>query len=183
MDVLMPQPGETVAEAKITTWFKAVGDTVKPGDNLFEIERGELAIERLDTDEIGDVLSARGGEDRVEEGAFCRHGARCRPAGDDDPARWFRPRKLGEGGVHLGDQFFAFRIRADRLRDLPRCVADLVEVFRRRHFDEVCADPPQQHARRRRGECAGQYEIGMLARDLLRRSVVDGDAERFNGQI
>ena len=28
MDILMPQLGETVAEGKITTWFKAVGDSV-----------------------------------------------------------------------------------------------------------------------------------------------------------
>jgi pyruvate dehydrogenase E2 component (dihydrolipoamide acetyltransferase) len=34
MDLLMPQLGETVAEGKITKWFKSAGDTVKPGDNL-----------------------------------------------------------------------------------------------------------------------------------------------------
>ena len=34
MDVLMPQLGETVAEGKITKWFKAAGDKVAPGDNL-----------------------------------------------------------------------------------------------------------------------------------------------------
>ena len=41
----MPQPGETVAEAKITTWFKAVGDAIKPGDNLFEIETDKVSME------------------------------------------------------------------------------------------------------------------------------------------
>jgi pyruvate dehydrogenase E2 component (dihydrolipoamide acetyltransferase) len=45
MDVLMPQLGETVAEGKITTWFKAVGDAVKPGDNLFEIETDKVSME------------------------------------------------------------------------------------------------------------------------------------------
>jgi pyruvate dehydrogenase E2 component (dihydrolipoamide acetyltransferase) len=45
MDILMPQPGETVAEAKITAWFKAVGDTIKPGDNLFEIETDKASME------------------------------------------------------------------------------------------------------------------------------------------
>jgi pyruvate/2-oxoglutarate dehydrogenase complex dihydrolipoamide acyltransferase (E2) component len=45
MDVLMPQLGETVAEGKITTWFKTVGDTVKPGDNLFEIETDKVSME------------------------------------------------------------------------------------------------------------------------------------------
>jgi pyruvate dehydrogenase E2 component (dihydrolipoamide acetyltransferase) len=42
MDVLMPQLGETVAEGKITQWFKAAGDAVKPGDNLFEIETDKV---------------------------------------------------------------------------------------------------------------------------------------------
>src|SRR5258707_14376227 len=45
MDILMPQLGETVAEGKITTWFKAIGDAVKPGDNLFEIETDKVSME------------------------------------------------------------------------------------------------------------------------------------------
>jgi len=45
MDVLMPQLGETVAEGKISTWFKSVGDAVKPGDNLFEIETDKVSME------------------------------------------------------------------------------------------------------------------------------------------
>jgi pyruvate dehydrogenase E2 component (dihydrolipoamide acetyltransferase) len=45
MDVLMPQLGETVAEGKVTKWFKAAGDAVKPGDNLFEIETDKVSME------------------------------------------------------------------------------------------------------------------------------------------
>src|SRR5262249_15825534 len=45
MEILMPQLGETVAEGKITTWFKAIGDVVKPGDNLFEIETDKVSME------------------------------------------------------------------------------------------------------------------------------------------
>ncbi|MGZ9084502.1 MAG: dihydrolipoamide acetyltransferase family protein [Rhodoplanes sp.] len=45
MNILMPQLGETVAEGKITTWFKSVGDAVKPGDNLFEIETDKTSME------------------------------------------------------------------------------------------------------------------------------------------
>ncbi len=41
----MPQLGETVAEGKITAWFKSVGDTVKAGDNLFEIETDKVSME------------------------------------------------------------------------------------------------------------------------------------------
>jgi pyruvate dehydrogenase E2 component (dihydrolipoamide acetyltransferase) len=45
MDVLMPQLGETVAEGKITQWFKSAGDPIKPGDNLFEIETDKVSME------------------------------------------------------------------------------------------------------------------------------------------
>jgi pyruvate dehydrogenase E2 component (dihydrolipoamide acetyltransferase) len=41
----MPQLGETVVEGKITKWFKAAGDAVKPGDNLFEIETDKTSME------------------------------------------------------------------------------------------------------------------------------------------
>ncbi|HME29148.1 MAG TPA: dihydrolipoamide acetyltransferase family protein [Pseudolabrys sp.] len=41
----MPQLGETVAEGKITKWFKATGDAVKPGDYLFEIETDKTSME------------------------------------------------------------------------------------------------------------------------------------------
>ena len=45
MDILMPQLGETVAEGKITKWFKSAGEPVKPGDNLFEIETDKVSME------------------------------------------------------------------------------------------------------------------------------------------
>jgi hypothetical protein len=45
MDVLMPQLGETVAEGKITQWYKAPGDRIEPGDNLFEIETDKTSME------------------------------------------------------------------------------------------------------------------------------------------
>ena len=45
MDVVMPQLGETVAEGKIATWFKAVGDVVAEGEGLFEIETDKVTME------------------------------------------------------------------------------------------------------------------------------------------
>src|SRR5579871_848917 len=45
MNVLMPQLGETVAEGKVTKWFKQAGDKVAPGDNLFEIETDKVSME------------------------------------------------------------------------------------------------------------------------------------------
>jgi pyruvate dehydrogenase E2 component (dihydrolipoamide acetyltransferase) len=69
MDVLMPQLGETVAEGKITKWFVAAGTTVKPGDNLFEIETDKVSMEVPST--TAGVLS----EIRVPEGAIAPVGA------------------------------------------------------------------------------------------------------------
>ncbi len=45
MEILMPQLGETVAEGKITKWFKQAGDRIKPGENLFEIETDKVSME------------------------------------------------------------------------------------------------------------------------------------------
>ncbi|HEY2531410.1 MAG TPA: dihydrolipoamide acetyltransferase family protein [Xanthobacteraceae bacterium] len=45
MDILMPQLGETVAEGKITKWFRSAGEPVTPGDNLFEIETDKVSME------------------------------------------------------------------------------------------------------------------------------------------
>jgi pyruvate dehydrogenase E2 component (dihydrolipoyllysine-residue acetyltransferase) len=69
MDVLMPQLGETVAEGKITKWFKSAGDAVKPGDNLFEIETDKVSMEVPSTT-VG-VLA----EIRVPAGAVAPVGA------------------------------------------------------------------------------------------------------------
>jgi pyruvate dehydrogenase E2 component (dihydrolipoamide acetyltransferase) len=69
MDVLMPQLGETVAEGKITKWFKAAGDQVAPGDNLFEIETDKVSMEVPAT--TAGVLA----EIRVPEGEVAPVGA------------------------------------------------------------------------------------------------------------
>lgn len=69
MDVLMPQLGETVTEGKISTWFKKVGDTVKPGDNLFEIETDKVSME-VPAIEAGVIT-----EIRVDKGEIAPVGA------------------------------------------------------------------------------------------------------------
>ena len=69
MDVLMPQLGETVAEGKITKWFKLAGEAVKPGDNLFEIETDKVSMEVPST--TAGVLA----EIRVPAGAVAPVGA------------------------------------------------------------------------------------------------------------
>src|ERR1700756_4344328 len=69
MNILMPQLGETVAEGKITKWFKSAGDAVQPGDNLFEIETDKVSMEVPATE--GGILS----EIRVPEGEVAPVGA------------------------------------------------------------------------------------------------------------
>jgi pyruvate dehydrogenase E2 component (dihydrolipoamide acetyltransferase) len=85
----MPQLGETVAEGKITKWFKAAGDAVKPGDNLFEIETDKTSMEVPSTTagtlaeihfQVGEVAKV-GAVVAVISGAGGAAPAAVRPAG------------------------------------------------------------------------------------------------------
>jgi pyruvate dehydrogenase E2 component (dihydrolipoamide acetyltransferase) len=87
MNILMPQLGETVAEGKITKWFKAAGDAVAPGDNLFEIETDKVSME-VPATEAG-ILS----EIRVPEGAVVPVGAVVGVIGDGSDAVVSAPAK------------------------------------------------------------------------------------------
>jgi pyruvate dehydrogenase E2 component (dihydrolipoamide acetyltransferase) len=85
MDVLMPQLGETVAEGKITKWFKSAGEQVKPGDNLFEIETDKVSMEVPST--TTGVLA----EIRVPVGDVAPVGAIVAVIADGSPAQLSRP--------------------------------------------------------------------------------------------
>jgi len=65
----MPQLGETVAEGKITKWFKSAGDMVKPGDNLFEIETDKVSME------VPSITSGTLSEIKVQAGETALVGA------------------------------------------------------------------------------------------------------------
>ena len=45
-NIIMPQLGETVAEGKIVSWFKKVGDAVAEGDRLFEVDLAGFELGR-----------------------------------------------------------------------------------------------------------------------------------------
>jgi pyruvate dehydrogenase E2 component (dihydrolipoamide acetyltransferase) len=81
MDVLMPQLGETVAEGKITKWFKSAGERVLPGDNLFEIETDKVSMEVPST--TAGVLA----EIRVQAGDVAPVGAIVAVIADGSGAR------------------------------------------------------------------------------------------------
>ena len=138
MDVLMPQLGETVAEGKVTKWFKSAGDAIKPGDNLFEIETDKVSMEVPST--TAGVLGrnpragGRGGAGRRR-----RRGDRGRqrsgeprqrlaPAAAKAPSKP-APRRFGGGtGVHA-----AHRRRERRSRSIrsSRCARPRATMARR----------------------------------------------------
>ncbi len=96
MNILMPQLGETVAEGKITKWFKSAGEAVAPGDNLFEIETDKVSMEVPATS--AGVLS----EIRVPAGAVAPVGAVVAVVADGAGGT-ILPREAGEGD-HLAKQ-------------------------------------------------------------------------------
>jgi pyruvate/2-oxoglutarate dehydrogenase complex dihydrolipoamide acyltransferase (E2) component len=74
--IIMPQLGETVAEGKILAWFKSVGDEIKEGDNLFEVETDKVTIE------VQAIVAGRLSEIRVQSGATAKVGEVLAVVGD-----------------------------------------------------------------------------------------------------
>ena len=68
-DIIMPQLGETVAEGKILAWFKSVGDAVKAGDRLFEVETDKVTVE------VEAISAGKLSEIRVGKGVSAKVGA------------------------------------------------------------------------------------------------------------
>jgi len=66
--VIMPQLGETVAEGKILNWFKSVGDEVREGDNLFEVETDKVTLE------VQSIIAGRLSEIRIGAGVVAKVG-------------------------------------------------------------------------------------------------------------
>ncbi|MGN6748684.1 MAG: dihydrolipoamide acetyltransferase family protein [Xanthobacteraceae bacterium] len=109
MDVLMPQLGETVAEGKITKWFKSAGEDVKPGDNLFEIETDKVSMEVPST--TTGVLA----EIRVPAGAVAPVGAVVGVIADGAGGTASTPEPTTEGRQQPAAR--------DNRRDAPAAVA------------------------------------------------------------
>jgi len=66
--VIMPQLGETVAEGKILKWFKSIGDEIKEGEDLFEVETDKVTLE------VQSIVSGRLDEIRIAEGIVAKVG-------------------------------------------------------------------------------------------------------------
>ena len=116
MDVLMPQLGETVAEGTITHWFKAVGDQVASGENLFEIETDKATME------VPATAAGKLAEIRVPVGTIAPVGAVVAVIADGTTAR----QRCITGT--LGD--IVERVESENLR--PPSVVVIGEVVRLR---------------------------------------------------
>ncbi len=122
MDVLMPQLGETVAEGKITKWFRSAGDAVKPGDNLFEIETdktsmevpstvtGVLSVINVQVGEVAKVGAVVAVISGAGEAAVAKPGSKAAPA----PQTPFVPAQAGTQGQEPGS-----RLRRDERGESP----------------------------------------------------------------
>ena len=64
--IIMPQLGETVAEGKILAWYKSIGDDVKVGDKLFEVETDKVTVE------VEAIAAGKLSEIRVAAGVTAR---------------------------------------------------------------------------------------------------------------
>jgi pyruvate/2-oxoglutarate dehydrogenase complex dihydrolipoamide acyltransferase (E2) component len=78
--IIMPQLGETVAEGKILAWFKSVGDEVRRGDNLFEVETDKVTVE------VQSIVAGRLSEIRVGPGVTAKVGDIVALVSDDAAA-------------------------------------------------------------------------------------------------
>ena len=96
--IIMPQLGETVAEGKILAWFKSVGDEIKEGDNLFEVETDKVTIE------VQAIVAGRLSEIRVGPGVTAKVGEVLAVVGDGAaakaPARAEAPGRMPRHGAH-----------------------------------------------------------------------------------
>jgi pyruvate/2-oxoglutarate dehydrogenase complex dihydrolipoamide acyltransferase (E2) component len=91
--VIMPQLGETVAEGTILKWFESVGDEIKEGDNLFEVETDQVTLE------VQSILSERLHEIRVGEGVVAKVGVVVAVIGGEAVATAPAPAKTASAPV------------------------------------------------------------------------------------
>ena len=76
IEVKMPQLGLTMTEGVVASWKKKVGDTIKIGDVLADIETDKLSTE-LESEVEGIILAlvAKEGDDIPVQGVICIVGA------------------------------------------------------------------------------------------------------------
>lgn len=109
VDVSVPSPGESITTVYILTAYKAVGDSVRSGDAIFEVEtdKANLEIPSPVTGIITEILVSEG--DEVEVGSIAvRVSEQEIPEEPDEPTADSSALKTAQSGP-------AARLEADRL--------------------------------------------------------------------
>ena len=163
MDVLMPQLGETVDKGKITTWFKKVGDPVKPGENLFEIETDKVSMEVPST--TTGVLA----EIRVEAGNDAPVGAVVAVGIGIAFATGLIPPKSGmEGTIGVAQRVQTDQIAAGDVAIDPAALNDIIQsdvvhrLAKDPEFRKVVADQSFKNT-----VAAGEFQRLLKSEDFL----------------
>jgi pyruvate dehydrogenase E2 component (dihydrolipoyllysine-residue acetyltransferase) len=170
MDVLMPQLGETVAEGKITKWFRSAGDQVKPGDNLFEIETDKVSMEVPAT--TSGVLA----EIRVAAGAVAPVGAVVAVISAPGAASASPPAAPTTASAHSrasGSPAAGFALARERTDPLPPSSA----------IEPITLDPFFEVRTPARNYGPAKLAGGAVVTPLARRLAIDGgiDLARLSG--
>src|SRR5512145_2709711 len=87
-DVVMPRLSDSMEEGTILRWLKSVGDDVKRGDELVEIEtdKANMTYEATDEGTLVEILADEGATLPIGE-AIARIGAPGEAGGDGRPSR------------------------------------------------------------------------------------------------
>jgi pyruvate dehydrogenase E2 component (dihydrolipoamide acetyltransferase) len=175
MDVLMPQLGETVAEGKITKWFKSAGETVKPGDNLFEIETDKVSME------VPSTTTGTLSEIRVSAGDIAPVGAVVAVIADGTGASTNAPAKPAASAAS------AVQAPAAQISRVPQPSMELLQNARSVTIDELpvkldpffeVRTPPHNFGPAR---LAGGVTVTPLARRLAAENGIDLGKLRGSG--
>ena len=67
IDIKVPDPGESISEGVILTWFKQSGEQVAVGDALYELETDKITL-TIEAEHAGVLSIARGEGEEVEVG-------------------------------------------------------------------------------------------------------------------
>ena len=119
--ILMPALSPTMEEGKLAKWLKQVGDTVKSGDVIAEIEtdKATMEIEAVDEGPLSAILVPAGTEGVKGNTPIAVLGDAAVDAAPPLPAAAAGPRGLAR--VFKARPWLALRRRGERGRSAARC--------------------------------------------------------------
>ncbi len=95
-DILMPALSPTMTEGKLAKWLKKVGDSVKSGDVMAEIEtdKATMEVEAVDEGTLTEILVPEGTEGVAVNAVIAQLDGGAEPAKPAPAPARRRPRRL-----------------------------------------------------------------------------------------